>query len=89
MGRFLAIYYLVKNQKYLKSFHGCNIQVSVHLSLKFLGQHIYQRGYISSSAAPVFGLLHDMGHFAPFLLGSTQLLHQFLGFKKVAEKSKL
>ena len=30
-----------------------------------------------------------MGHFPPFLLGSTQLLHHFLVSKKVDKKSKL
>ena len=45
----------------------------------------FQRGYITSSTAPVFGLGHNMGHFAPFVLGSTQLLHHFLGSKKLAK----
>ena len=89
MGRFLAIYNLVKNQKNLISFHGCNIQVSVHMSLKLQGKHIYQTEYIISSTAYVFGLGHDMGCFARFILGSTQLLHNFIESKKVAKKSKL
>ena len=73
LGHFLAIYNLFKN----KTFYGCNIQVSFHLSIKLQGQLIYQRGYITSLTAPVFGLGHNMGHFAPFVVGSTQLLHHF------------
>ena len=69
--------------------NGCNIQVSIHLSLKFLGQNIYQRGYITSSTAPILGLGHNMGCFPPFVLGFTQILHRFLGSKKVVKKSKL
>ena len=68
--------------KRLKILHGCNIQVSVHLSLKLRGQLICQRGDITSSTGPVFGLGHDIGPLAPFLLGSTCLLHHFLGSKK-------
>ena len=86
MNRFLAIYNLVKKQK---SFYGRYIQVSVHLSLKFRGRKICQGGYIFSSTAPGFVLGHDMGRFASFLLGYTQLLHHFLGSKKVTKKSKL
>ena len=82
MGRFFAIYNLVK------TLYGFNIQVPVHLSLKLRGQHICQRGYIPSSTATVFSLGHNVGHFVPFLLGSTQLLHHFLGSKKEAKKSK-
>ena len=78
LGHFLAIYNLFKN----KTFYGCNIQVSVHLSSKLRNQHIYHIGDIPSSTAPVFGLGHNMGHFFPFVLGSTQLLHHFLGPKK-------
>ena len=75
--------------KRLKILHGCNIQVSVHLSLKLRGQLICQRGDITSSTGPVFGLGHDMGRFPPFVLGSTQLLDHFLGSKKVVKKLKL
>ena len=72
---FLAVQKLVKKQKNEKSFYGCNIQVSVQLSLKFLGQSICQRRDSPSSTLPVFSLGHNMGRFAPFALGSTQLLH--------------
>ena len=89
MGSFLAIYNLVKNQKIKNKSHGCNIQVSLHLSLKLQVQHIFHRGYIASPTAPIFGLGHDMGCFPPFVLGSTKILHYFLGSKKVAKKSKL
>ena len=66
-----------------------DIQVSVHLSGTLAGRLIYQRGDIPSSTAPIFGLGHDMGHFSPFVLQSTQLLYHFLGSKKVAKKLKL
>ena len=75
MGRFCTILKLVKNLKKIKSFYGCNIQVSVHLSLYWRGQHICQRGDIPSRSAPVFAPGHCMGRFAPFELGSTQNLH--------------
>ena len=48
-----------------------------------------QGGYIPSSTAPVFGLGHNMGRLAPFVIGSTQLRHYFLGSKKVAKRLKL
>ena len=60
-----------------KSFYGYNNQVSVHLSLKFPGQHSCQRGDVTSATAPVFGLGYNIGRFVPFILGSTQLLHIF------------
>ena len=36
----------------------------------------------------VYGLGYDMGHFDPFVLVFTQLLHHFLGSKKVANSQK-
>ena len=86
---FKAIKNSVKNQKIKTYFYGYNIQVSVHLELKLPGQHIYQRGDIPSSTAPAFSLGHNMVRFAPFVLGSTQLLHHFVGSKKVAKKKEI
>ena len=59
----------------------CNIQVSVHLLLKLLGKNICHRGDIPSSTISVFGLVHNMGRPATFVLGSTQLLHHFFYLK--------
>ena len=42
------------------------------------GQHICQRGDIPSSNLPIFGLVHNMGHFAPFLLGTCASLQSLL-----------
>ena len=81
-GSFFSHLELGQKLKKLKSFYGCKIQVSVQLSLKLPGHNIRQRGDIPSSNVPVFGLGNDMGHFSPFVLGSTQLLHHFLGSKK-------
>ena len=74
-----------KINKFKESFYRCKIQVSLHMSLNFPGQHIYQIGDITPSTALVFGLGHNMGRFTYFVLGSTLLLHHFLGSKKVAK----
>ena len=81
-GSFFSRLELDQKLKNLESFYGYNIQVSVHLPLKFPGQHIFQRGDIPSSTAPVIGLGHDIGRFAPFVLGPTQILHNCLGSKR-------
>ena len=47
------------------------------------GQHIYQRGDIPSWTTSIFGLGHNMGRFAPFVLGSTQRIHLL----KIIQKS--
>ena len=51
--------------------------------------HICNRGDITSSTAPVFGLGHNMGRFATFVPGSTQLLHHILGSKQISQNKKL
>ena len=61
-GSFLSCLELGQKQKNYR----CKIQFSFHLPLKLPCQNICQRGYITSSTAPVFGLRHDMGHFCPF-----------------------
>ena len=69
--------------------NGCNIQVSIHLSLKFLGQHIYQRGYITSSTAPILGLGHNMGCFPPFCIRIYTNSTSFFRIQKSSQKVEI
>ena len=86
MGQFLTIQNLVKTIKKLKSFPGRIIQVSVHLKLKSPGEHIRQRGDMTSSNAPVFGLGNDMGHFCPPFYQDLQ--HFYIIFKDPKKQPK-
>ena len=76
MGRFLSHLELDQKLKKIKNpFTDVIFRFHSTCNYNWRGQNIYQRGYIPSGTAPVFGPGHNMGRFALFVLGSTQILH--------------
>ena len=75
-GSFFSHLELGQNFKILKN-HFTDVIFRFHSTCLYnwQGRHICQKGYILSWTAPIFGLGHNMGRFASFVLGSTQLLH--------------